>query len=331
MSKETHEFRTEVKDLLNLVIGSLYSNSEIFLRELLSNSSDAIDKARFEGLSDKSILDEDSDWKIKVVPNKEAKTLTIVDNGVGMTYAEVEDNIGTIAKSGTKAFMKKMDELKGEGKDTNNPELIGQFGVGFYSSFIVADRVTVVTRKVGAAATEAVLWESEGTGSYTIENTEKTTRGTEITLHLKEDSLDFLEEWKLRKVVKTYSDYLAYPVAMDIVHSEKPKDDEGKVIEDAEAIETIEEDVLNSQKALWTRSKEDISEDEYSEFYKHISGDFGNPLSTVHYNVEGNFEFNSVLFIPEKAPYDMFQQQGHKGIHLYVKRVYIMDDCKELM
>jgi len=327
MSKETHEFRTEVQDLLKLVIGSLYSHSEIFLRELLSNSSDAIDKARFESLSDKSILDEDADWKIKIIPDKDGKTIKIIDNGIGMTMQEVEDNIGTIAKSGTKAFMAQMKENDKE----SNPEMIGQFGVGFYSAFIVADKVSVLTRRAGAATDQAVLWESAGTGSYTIETVSKENRGTEITLHIKEEDAEYLEEWKLRKIVKKYSDYLAYPVAMDVVHSEKPKDAEGNVIEDAEAIETIEEDILNSQKALWTRSKSDISEEEYQDFYKHISHDFNNPLETIHYNVEGNFEFNSVLFIPEKAPYDMFMQQDNKGINLYVKRVFIMDDCKALI
>ena len=327
MSKKTKKFRTEVKELLNLVISSLYSNRDIFLRELLSNSSDAIDKARFESLSDKSILEDDSDWKIKIVPDKEARTITIIDNGIGMNVEDVENNIGTIAKSGTKAFMQKLQESK----EADVPEMIGQFGVGFYSSFIIADKVEVVTRKAGTPASEGVKWTSQGTGSYSIEEIEKAGRGTEITLFLKEDTDEFLEEWKIRKIVKTYSDYIEYPVTMDVVHSEKPKDDEGKVIEDADPIETIEEQTLNSQKALWTRSKSDISEEEYKEFYKHISGDFGNPLETIHFNVEGNFEFSAVLFLPEKAPFDLFMQQDKKGVHLYVKRVFIMDDCKALM
>lgn len=327
MSKKTKKFRTEVKELLNLVISSLYSNRDIFLRELLSNSSDAIDKARFQSLSDKSILEDDSDWKIKIIPDKESNTIKIIDNGIGMNVEDVENNIGTIAKSGTKAFMKQLEESK----DGNIPEMIGQFGVGFYSSFIVADEVEVYTRKAGEPASAGVKWTSKGTGSYSIEEAEKATRGTEITLHLKEDTGEFLEEWKIRKIVKQYSDYIEYPVTMDVVHSEKPKDDEGKVIEDADPIETIEEQTLNSQKALWTRSKSDITEDEYKEFYKHISGDFGEPLETIHFNVEGNFEFNAVLFIPEKAPYDMFMQQEKKGVHLYVKRVFIMDDCKALV
>ena len=327
MSKKTKKFRTEVKELLNLVISSLYSNKDIFLRELLSNSSDAIDKARFESLSDKSILEDDSDWKIKIIPDKEAKTIKIVDNGIGMNVEDVENNIGTIAKSGTKAFMQKLEESK----DSDIPEMIGQFGVGFYSSFIIADKVEVLTRKAGEPASAGVKWTSAGTGNYSIEEVEKADRGTEITLFLKDDTDEFLEEWKIRKIVKTYSDYIEYPVTMDVVHSEKPKDDEGKVIEDADAVETIEEQTLNSQKALWTRSKSDITEEEYKEFYKHISGDFGEPLETIHFNVEGNFEFNAVLFLPEKAPFDLFMNSEKKGVHLYVKRVFIMDDCKALM
>ena len=327
MSKKTKKFRTEVKELLNLVISSLYSNRDIFLRELLSNSSDAIDKARFESLSDKSILEDDSDWKIKIVPNKTERTVSIIDNGIGMNVEDVENNIGTIAKSGTKAFMQKLEESK----ESDIPEMIGQFGVGFYSSFIIADKVEVLTRKAGEPASAGVKWTSTGTGSYSIEDIEKESRGTEIKLFLKDDTDEFLEEWKIRKIVKTYSDYIEYPVTMDIVHSEKPKDDEGKVIEDAEAVETIEEQTLNSQKALWTRSKNDISDDEYKEFYKHISGDFGEPLETIHFNVEGNFEFNAVLFLPEKAPFDLFMNSEKKGVHLYVKRVFIMDDCKALM
>ncbi|MCM8534438.1 MAG: molecular chaperone HtpG [Lentisphaeraceae bacterium] len=327
MSKKTKKFRTEVNELLNLVISALYSNREIFLRELLSNASDAIDKARFESLSDKSIAEDDSDWRIKIFADKEARTLKIVDNGIGMNLEDVENNIGTIARSGTKAFMKQLEESK----KNDLPEMIGQFGVGFYSSFIVADRVEVFTRKAGDDKENGVLWSSKGTGSYSVEEKEKATRGTEITLFLKEDTDEFMEEWKIRKIVKQYSDYLEYPVVMDITHSEKPKDDEGNVIEDAEPIVTVEEDTLNSQKAIWTRSKSDISEEEYKEFYKHISGDFGNPLETIHFKVEGNFEFSSLLFIPEKAPHDMFMQSEKKGVHLYVKRVFIMDDCKALM
>ena len=327
MSKKTKKFRTEVKELLNLVISSLYSNKDIFLRELLSNSSDAIDKARFESLSDKSILEDDSDWKIKIIPDKDARTIKIVDNGIGMNVEDVENNIGTIAKSGTKAFMQKLEESK----EADIPEMIGQFGVGFYSSFIIADKVEVLTRKAGEPASAGVKWTSAGTGSYSIEEVEKAGRGTEITLFLKEDTDEFLEEWKIRKIVKTYSDYIEYPVTMDVVHSEKPKDDEGKVIEGAAAVETIEEQTLNSQKALWTRNKSDISDEEYKEFYKHISGDFGDPLETIHFNVEGNFEFNAVLFLPERAPFDLFMNSDKKGVHLYVKRVFIMDNCKALM
>ena len=329
MSKKTKKFRTEVNELLNLVISSLYSNKDIFLRELLSNSSDACDKARFESLSDKSILEDDPDWKIKIIADKENKTIKIIDNGIGMNLEEVEANIGTIAKSGTKAFMSKIKE--GGNKDV--PEMIGQFGVGFYSSFIVADSVDVYTRKAGTDKSEGVLWTSKGTGSYTVEEVEKENRGTEITLHIndEEETAQYFEEWKIRKIVKMYSDYIEYPVTMDVSHSEKPKDDEGKLIEDAEAVVTIEEQILNSQKALWTRSKSDIKEDEYKEFYKHISGDYNAPLETIHFKVEGGFEFSSIIFIPEKAPFDLFMQQDKKGVHLYVKRVFIMDDCKALV
>jgi molecular chaperone HtpG len=327
MSKKTKQFQTEVSELLNLVISSLYSNREIFLRELLSNGSDAIDKARFESLSDKSIAEDGADWRLKIFADKEARTIKVVDNGIGMNMEDIENNIGTIARSGTKAFMKKLHESK----QNDLPEMIGQFGVGFYSSFIIADKVEVLSRKAGESASNGVLWSSAGTGEYSVEEVEKETRGTEITLFLKDDCDEFMEEWKLRKIVKQYSDYLEYPVVMDVTHSESPKDDEGKVIEGAEPIVTVEEDTLNSQKALWTRNKSEITEDEYSEFYKHISGDFGQPAETIHFRVEGNFEFSSVLFIPEKAPYDMFMQNDKKGVHLYVKRVFIMDDCKALM
>ena len=323
MSKQTKKFKTEVQELLNLVISSLYSNKDIFLRELVSNSSDAIDKLRFEAFQNKDLLPTIPDFKVKIEADKEAKTLTIVDNGIGMSVADLENNLGTIAKSGTKEFMAKIQESK------DNPEMIGQFGVGFYSAFMVADKITVHTRKIGEET--ASLWESDGTEEYTLEETTKDSHGTSIKLHLKEDGENYLEEYELRQIIKKYSNYLEYPVAMDIVRTEKPKDEEGNEIDGADEETIITEEVLNDQKALWTRSKSDITTEEYEEFYKHISHDWNKPLETVHYVAEGAQEFKSLLFLPEKAPMDMYQQNDSAGVHLYVKRVFIMDDCKKLL
>ena len=315
------QFQTEVSELLKLVINSLYSNRDIFLRELVSNSSDAIDKVRFNSLSDKSLEVNSDDLRIKLFADKDAKTLTVVDNGVGMTEQEVEENIGTIAHSGTKSFVQKLQDSKEE----NAPELIGQFGVGFYSAFMVADKVDVYTRSAAADKADGVHWHSEGTGSYTIDKVELPEHGTKIVLHMKEDAEEYLEEWKIRKIIKTYSDFLSYPVVMDVEKTLPKKD------EDSEPETKIEEETLNSMKAIWTKSKADVTDDEYKEFYRHISSDFQDPSEIIHYRAEGNMEFDSLLFIPERAPMDMFMQQENKGISLYVKRVFIMDDCKDLI
>ena len=326
MSKTTRQFQTEVQQLLDLVIHSLYSNRDIFLRELISNASDAIDKVRFEAHSNELLLEGNSEWKIKITPDTTAGTLTIRDNGIGMNIGEVEENIGTIARSGTKAFMQALTDKA----STNNPELIGQFGVGFYASFMVADKVTLETRKAGDAAL-GCRWESIGDGSYTIEEVSREHRGTEITLHLKEEFKEYLEEWKIRSIVKKYSDYIQYPVVMDITRSETPKGVDGEEIEGAGTIEKVEEQTLNSMKAIWTRPKNEVSEEEYNEFYKHISHDFENPFKTIHFSAEGTSEFRAVLYIPGKKPFDMFMSDRKKGLQLYVKRVFITDHCEELI
>jgi len=326
MTKTTKQFRTEVQQLLDLVIHSLYSNKEIFLRELISNSSDAIDKARFEAQTDKALLEDNADWKIKLIADKEAGTLTIRDNGIGMTAEEVETNIGTIAQSGTKAFLQTLKEQNIQ----EHPELIGQFGVGFYSSFMAADRVTLVTRRAGAKDT-AIRWESIGDGTYTIEECEKDTRGTDITLHLKEEMLEFLDEWRIRSIIKKYSDYVQYPVTMDITREVLPQGVDGQPIEGAEKIKKTEEETLNSMKAIWTRPKSEISEDDYNEFYKHISHDYSNPFRTIHYSAEGTSEFKALLYIPEHRPFDLFTPENRKGVQLFVKRVFITDKCDKLL
>ena len=326
MSKTTKPFQTEVQQLLDLVIHSLYSNRDIFLRELISNASDAIDKIRFEAHSDESLLEGNSDWKIKLIPNKDAGTLTIIDNGIGMNQAEVEENIGTIARSGTKAFMQALKDKA----STDNPELIGQFGVGFYASFMVADRVTLETRK-GGPAEKGCRWESTGDGTYTVEECSCERRGTEIVLHLKEEFKTYLDEWKIRSIVKKYSDYIQYPVVMDITRSEVPKGVDGKEIESAGEIEKTEEQVLNSMKAIWARPKSEVTEEEYSEFYKHVSHDFEAPFRTIHFSAEGTSEFKALLYLPAKKPFDMFMAERKKGLQLYVKRVFITDKCEELI
>jgi molecular chaperone HtpG len=326
MSKITKKFETEVQQLLDLVIHSLYSNKDIFLRELISNSSDAIDKIRFESQSNEALLEGNSDWKIRITADKAAGTLTISDNGIGMTIADVEENIGTIARSGTRAFMEGL-----KGKDLqDHPELIGQFGVGFYSSFMVADRVTITTRCAGAKSA-ACLWESTGDGSYTLETCEKETRGSDIVLHLKEEARDYLEEWKIRSIIKKYSDYVQFPIVMDITREETPTGADGKPIEGAGTISKTVEETLNSMKAIWARPKGEITEEEYDEFYKHISHDFEKPLKTIHYAVEGVSEFKAILYIPGHKPFDLFLREHKRGVHLYVKRVFITDNCEALL
>ena len=326
MATEKKEFKTEVQQLLDLVIHSLYSNKDIFLRELVSNGSDAIDRLRFKALSDKELMKDDPEFRIKLFVDNKAKTLRIEDNGIGMTREELETDIGTIARSGTRQFM---EELK-KGKASDNLELIGQFGVGFYSAFMVADKVTLKTRPAGSD--ESWTWESSGGGTYEISEGGRDKRGTEITLHLNESSRDYIVEFKLRQIIKKYSDFVEYPIVMDITRDETPVDDEGKPEEGAEKQTTITEETLNSMKAIWMRPKSEVKKEEYNEFYKHVSRDYTDPLKTIHYSAEGKIEFKALLYLPSRAPFDMFQQEGTRhGIHLYVKRIFIMDNCEALL
>lgn len=323
---EQRQFKTEVQKLLDLVIHSLYSNKEIFLREIISNASDAIDRARFESLKDESVLEDDPEWKIKLVVDAEAKTLTVSDNGIGMTPEEVENNIGTIASSGTKRFLEQLQE----NKDKMPPELIGQFGVGFYSAFMVADHVTVITRRAGS--TQGTKWDSDGDGFYSVETVEKAKRGTDVIMHLTSENEEFLEEWMLRKTVKKFSDFVEHPVCMDIRREEQERDEDGKVIEGKDPKVTITEETLNSQKAIWQRPKSEIKEEEYNEFYKHVSHDWQDPFETIHWNVEGTAEFRALLYIPKKPVMDMFMpDMKERGVQLYVRRVFITDKCDELV
>ncbi|MFN7093729.1 MAG: molecular chaperone HtpG [Burkholderiales bacterium] len=315
-NKQTMSFQTEVKQLLNLMIHSLYSNKEIFLRELVSNASDAIDKLRFAQIKQPE-LNHGEELFIEISFNNEAKTITIRDNGIGMSYDEVIENIGTIAKSGTKAFM---EQLSGDAKKDAN--LIGQFGVGFYSAFIVADKVELLTRKAGLDKNLAVKWVSDGTGEYSIEDVTKETNGTEITLHLKEGSDEFLSDWQLRSLIRKYSDHINYPIKMQ----KMPEHDK-----DGKEILSTELETVNKANALWTRSKAEISEEEYKEFYKHIAHDFHDPLRWVHARVEGTQEYTQLLYIPSQAPFDLYDQHRRYGIKLYIKRVFIMDDAEKLL
>jgi len=328
MTAQKREFKTEVQQLLDLVVHSLYSNKDIFLRELISNASDAIDRIRFDALSNKDLIGKNDDWKIKIEADKEARTITITDNGIGMNLEDVENNIGTIANSGTRKFM---EQLK-ESKEALTPELIGQFGVGFYSSFMVADKVTLVTRRADAKPEEAILWSSEGDGSYTVETTTKETRGTTITLHMTEGMDEYLEEWKIRKIVKQFSNFVEHPVVMDITREEAPLDDDGKPIQDGEKVKVTKEEVLNSQKAIWQRASNEVTDEEYNEFYKHLSHDFQDPIKTIHWKVEGMTEFRALIYLPKKAMMQMFQTDNKKhGVQLYVKRVFITDNCEALL
>ncbi len=326
MSKTTKKFETEVQQLLDLVIHSLYSNKDIFLRELISNASDAIDKVRFEAHSNESLLEGNAEWKIKLIPDKGAGTLTLRDNGIGMTIGQVEENIGTIARSGTRAYLENLKSKQVQ----DNPELIGQFGVGFYSSFMVADKVVIETRTAGDKGA-GCRWESTGDGSYTVEECVKESRGTDVILYLKDEMKEYLDEWKIRSIIKKYSDYVQDPIVMDITREESPRGIDGKPIEDAEKITKIEEETLNSMKAIWTRPKSEITEEEYEEFYKHISHDYDKPLKTIHYSAEGTSEFRSILYLPSHRPFDLFFREHKKGVQLYVKRVFITDNCEHLI
>ena len=323
-AKETMQFQTEAKQILHLMTHSLYSNKEIFLRELVSNASDACDKLRFEALKDDSLYGGDGDLSITVTFDKEANTVTIADNGIGMNRQEVVDNIGTIASSGTKKFLENLT-----GDEKQDSQMIGQFGVGFYSSFIVADKVTLTTRRAGAAEDEAVMWESDGEGSFTLENATKDARGTTVTLHLKDDETEFADGFRLRHIIKQYSDHISLPVMMEKQDFGQPEEEEGEEAKDEVIVPEFER--VNSASALWARDKSDISEEEYKEFYKHISMDFEDPQSWTHNKVEGNQSYTSLLFIPKKAPYDLFDRDHKRGVKLYVKRIFIMDDAEHLM
>ncbi|MDH5433860.1 MAG: molecular chaperone HtpG, partial [Gammaproteobacteria bacterium] len=295
VNKEVHSFQTEVKQLLHLMIHSLYSNKEIFLRELISNAADAADKLRFEALSHKDYYEDDSELKIRITTDKDKGTVTIADNGIGMDKDEIMSNLGTIARSGTSEFLKSLSK-----EQKADSQLIGQFGVGFYSSFIVADSVEVRSRRAGKKADEAVSWSSKGDGEYTLESIEKADRGTEIILHLREDEKEFLEDWRIRTIVGKYSDHISLPVEMEKMDFGQDEDTKEK-----DEVVVPEFEVINKATALWTRGKSDIKEDEYKEFYKHISHDFNEPLTWSHNKVEGKQEYTSLLYIPAKAPFDL--------------------------
>ncbi|MFO8023914.1 molecular chaperone HtpG [Thiohalophilus sp.] len=310
--KETLSFQTEVKQLLQLMIHSLYSNKEIFLRELISNGSDACDKLRFEALSDDALYEGDIDLKLRVDFDPEARTVSVTDNGIGMNRQEVMDNIGTIASSGTRKFLEALSE-----DQSQTAQLIGQFGVGFYSSFIVADKVTVETRRAGLGAEHGVRWESTGEGEYTLETVERAERGTRVTLHLNSDADEFLDDFRLRSIIKKYSDHISLPILM------VKRDEEGKPTDELETV--------NKASALWTRAREEISDEEYTEFYKHVAHDFEEPLSWLHNKVEGTQSYTTLFYIPKRAPFDLYDRDKRYGIKLYVKRVFIMDDAEQLM
>jgi molecular chaperone HtpG len=330
----THKFKTEARQLLDLMIHSVYSHKEIFLRELISNASDALDKLRFEALTDEGLRELTSDLHIRLTPDAKNRTLTISDNGIGMTHDEIVNYIGTIAKSGTGEFAEMLKKAAEQKEST--PELIGQFGVGFYSCFMVADKVTLTSRKAGHE--EAWQWSSEGQGTYTLAQTEMETNGTSITLHLKpeaedeEDAQDYTAEWVLKQIVKKYSDFVGYPIRMKTERTTIERDENGKPKEGAKEETVIEDEVLNSMKAIWLRPEKEVSDEEYKEFYKHISHDWNAPLRWISFKAEGTSnEFNALLYLPEKPGFDLYMPNSARGISLYVKRVFIMNDCEDLI
>ena len=316
-NRETLGFQAEVKQLLQLMIHSLYSNKEIFLRELVSNASDACDKLRFEALNNTALYGDDGDLRIRVAFNKEARTITISDNGIGLSRDEAVEHLGTIAKSGTREFFSALT-----GDQAKDAHLIGQFGVGFYSSFIIADRVTVVSRRAGLEANQAVCWESGGEGDYTVEIVEKATRGTDVTLHLREGEDEFLSGWKLKSIIRKYSDHITLPILMK---KEEWNQDKG------EQVVSDEDETVNQANALWVRAKSEITDEQYKEFYKHVAHDFEDPLAWTHARVEGKQEYTQLLYIPARAPFDLWDRNARHGIKLYVRRVFIMDDAEQLM
>lgn len=319
--KQTHQFQTEVKQLLHLVIHSLYSNKEIFLRELISNASDALDKLRFLALSNAALYESDSDLKIEVRLDEANKQIVITDNGIGMSAEDIVDNLGTIAKSGTKEFLSQLS-----GKDVKDSNLIGQFGVGFYSAFIVADKVTVRSRKAGLSAEEGVQWVSEGKGEYTLETIKKEKRGTDIILHLKADEDEFLSHWSVKRVINKYSDHICWPIVMEKESTSESEEEDKQAAKKDKELETV-----NKATALWTLQKNEIKDEEYKELYKHISHDFEEPLAWAHNHVEGKQEYVSLLYIPKRAPFDLWHQESKHGLKLYVKRVFIMDDAEQFL
>lgn len=317
--KETLEFQAEVRQLLNLMIHSLYSNKEIFLRELISNASDACDKLRFEALTDDALYEGQSALEIRVAFDAQAKTITVIDNGIGMTRQEVIDNIGTIASSGTRRFLEALS-----GDRAKDAKFIGQFGVGFYSSFIVADKITLETRRAGLGTEHGVRWESDGSGSYTLETVERPERGTAVTLHLREEETELLSAWRLQSIIHKYSDHISLPILME---KEKEKEQEG----DENSSEVAEWETVNRASALWARPKAEITDEEYAEFYKHVAHDFEDPLIHLHNHVEGTQSYISLFYVPRRAPFDLWDREHRHGIKLYVRRVFIMDDAEQLM
>ncbi len=317
LNRETLGFQTEVKQLLHLMIHSLYSNKEIFLRELVSNASDACDKLRFEALNNATLYGDDSELKIRIAFDKAARTITISDNGIGLSRDEAIAHLGTIAKSGTKEFFSSLT-----GDQAKDAHLIGQFGVGFYSSFIVADKVTVISRRAGVEADQAIQWESAGEGDYTVEMVEKAGRGTDVILHLRDGEDDFLNSWKLKSIIRKYSDHITLPIVMNKEEWDKDK---------GEQVVTDEDETVNQANALWARSKSDITDEQYKEFYKHVGHDFEDPLCWTHAKVEGKQEYTQLLYIPSRAPFDLWDRNARHGVKLYVRRVFIMDDAEKLM
>lgn len=321
MSKQTHSFQAEVAQLLHLVTHSLYSNPEIFLRELISNASDACDKLRFEALNDASLYGDQPNLEVRIAFDEQAKTITITDTGIGMSQAEAIEHLGTIAKSGTKAFV---EQLSGDQKQDS--QLIGQFGVGFYSGFIVADKISVESRRAGLPASEAVRWTSGGTGDFEVETITREARGTSVILHLRDDAREFLNGWKLKQLITKYSDHISLPILM-----EKEEWKDGENDQPGAMVKTGEWETVNKASALWTRAKKDVTEEQYKEFYKAISNDYADPLTWSHNRVEGNTEYTQLLYIPGKAPFDLYHREKKAGVKLYVKRVFIMDDAEALL
>ncbi len=326
LSAQKHSFQAEVAQLLHLVTHSLYSNPEIFLRELISNASDACDKLRFEGINHPEYYENDPDLHVRVHFNKDNKTLTISDNGIGLSQQEAIDNLGTIAKSGTKDFMSKLT-----GDQKSDAQLIGQFGVGFYSGFIVAEKITVESRRAGADQSEGVRWISAGTGEFEVEQINKESRGTDIILHLRDDALEYLESYKVKQIINKYSDHISLPIEMQKEVWQEDEAAEGEEPKGGQYVKTDEWEAINSASALWTRSKSEITDEQYTEFYKNLSHDFAAPLAWAHNRVEGSTEYTQLLYIPSKAPHDLFTRESKAGIKLYVKRVFIMDDADNLI